>query len=94
MSTYIDYDMNEQLTKVFTPESIHIPVIYDTYCNPEDIPWELWDGKLADLLSTENLRKGKFLWLYKTKYMKAGYRYNILDDVRILTLNQDKIYKP
>ena len=53
----MDYDMKEQLTAFFTPESINLPILYDTYCNPEDIPWEMWRGKLADLLTNEKLRR-------------------------------------
>ena len=74
VSAYMDYDMKEQLISFFTPESITLPVLYDKYCNPEDIPWEMWGGKLADLLTNENLRKGRFLWLYKPKNMERRYR--------------------
>ena len=69
--------MKDQLTKFFTPESIQIPIMYDVYCNPEDIPWEMWRGKLADLLINEHLRKGRFLWLYKAyreDTTDGGYR--------------------
>ena len=77
VSTYIDYDMKEQLTAFFTPESVDIPILYDIYCNPQDIPWEMWRGKLADLLTDKKLRKGKFLWLYKPsspEKLEEGYR--------------------
>ena len=75
--TYIDYDMKKQLTAYFTPASIKLPILYDTYCNPEDIPWEMWRGKLADLLTNKKLIKGRFLWLYKPKndtMLEGGYR--------------------
>ena len=65
----MDYDMKEQLTVVFTPESINLPILYDTYCNPQDIPWEMWRGKMDDLLTNKNLRKGKFLYVFG-----GGYR--------------------
>ena len=55
VNTFIDYDMKMQLTNFFTPESIDLPVLYDVYCNPEDIPWEMWRGKMGDLLTNENL---------------------------------------
>ena len=70
VSTFMDYDMKEQLTTFFTPESINLPVLYDVYCNPEDIPWEMWRGRMADLLTDKTLRKGRFFWLYKP--MKEG----------------------
>ena len=65
VSTFMDYDMKEQLTTFYTSESINMPILYDKYCNPEDIPWEMWCGPLADLLTNEKLRTGRFLWLYK-----------------------------
>ena len=77
VSTFMDYDMKEQLSAFFTPESINLPILYDTYCNPEDIPWEMWRGKLADLLTNEKLRKGRFFWLYKEtdkETMEGGYK--------------------
>ena len=77
VSTYMDYDMKEQLTSFFTPESIKLSILYDTYCNPEDIPWEMWRGKLADLLTNKGLRKGRFFWLYKAiddTTTEGGYR--------------------
>ena len=64
VSTYMDYDMKEQLTAVFTPETINLPILYDTYCNPQDIPWEMWRGKWDDLLTNKNLRKGRFLYVF------------------------------
>ena len=57
VSTFMDYDMKGQLTKFFTPESIKLPVLYDVYCNPEDIPWEIWGGKLDDLLTDKKLQR-------------------------------------
>ena len=73
----MDYDMKEQLSTFFTPESINLPILYDTYCNPEEIPWEMWCGKLADLLTNEKLRRGRFLYLYKATdddTCRHGYR--------------------
>ena len=73
----MDYDMKEQLIDVFTPDSIKLPVLHDTYCNPQDIPWEMWRGKMAYLLTNENLRKGRFIWLYKPtnpEDFEGGYR--------------------
>ena len=77
MTTYIDYDMKEQLTHVFTSKTITVPVLYDTYCNPEDIPFEMWRGKLADLLTNKSFRKGRFLWIYRPIHddtLEGGYR--------------------
>ena len=77
VSTFMDYDMKEQLSAFFTPESINLPILYDTYCNPEDIPWEMWRGKLADLLTNEKLRRGRFFWLYKEidpESLEGGYK--------------------
>ena len=74
----MDYDMKEQLATFFTPDSIKLPILHDTYCNPQEIPWEMWRGKFADLLTNKNLRKGRFLWLYKPKRpddFEGGYRY-------------------
>ena len=81
VSTYMDYDMKEQLTAFFTPESITLPVLHNTYCNPQDIPWEVWRGKLADLLTNKSLRKGRLLWLYTPKdadSLDGSYRYCFL----------------
>ena len=77
VSTFMDYDMKEQLIDVFTPDSINLPVLQDTYCNPEDIPWEMWRGKMGDLLTNENLCNGRFIWMYKPKNpgdFEGGYR--------------------
>lgn len=77
VTTYIDYDMKEQLTQVFTPTSVAVPVLYDEYCNPEAIPFEMWRGKLTDLLSNTSLRKGRFLWIYRPIHdgtVEGGYR--------------------
>ena len=77
VSTFMDYDMKEQLTTFFTPESINLPVLYDVYCNPEDIPWEMWRGRLSELLTDKTLRTGRFMWLYKPKHegrLDGGYR--------------------
>ena len=65
VNTFTDYDMKEQLISFFTPESITLRVLYDVYCNPEDIPWEMWRGKLAELLTDKTIRHGRFFWLYK-----------------------------
>ena len=71
----MDYDMKKQMTKLFTPKSIKVPVLYDTYCNPCDIPWEMWKDNLDDLLSKKRFRKGKFIWLYKPSELQPqGYR--------------------
>ena len=71
----MDYDMKKKMTKIFTPKSIKVPVLYDTYCNPTDIPWEMWRGKLDDLILKKRLQKGKFLWLYKpSEANPKGYR--------------------
>ena len=69
--------MKEQLTTFFIPESINVHVLYDEYCNPEDIPWEMWRGKLAELLTDKTIRHGRFFWLYKQmneNSLDGGYR--------------------
>ena len=75
VNTFVDYDLKMQLTNFFTPESIDIPVLYDVYCNPEDIPWEMWRGQMTDLLTDKTLRRGRFLWIYKTRHEGSLYGY-------------------
>ena len=75
VNTFVDYDLKMQLTNFFTPESIDIPVLYDVYCNPEDIPWEMWRGQMTDLLTDKTLRRGRFLWINKSRHEGSLYGY-------------------
>jgi len=53
-----------------------MPALEETFCNPEDIPFEPWHGHIKHLLKDESLRKGKLFLLYPpiSGDIKKSYR--------------------
>ena len=82
----MDYDMKKKLIKIFTPKSIKVPVLYDTYCNPTDIPWEMWRGKIDDLLLKKRLH------IYETTSGERDDNYSSLKSTKVngVPIDSDK----
>jgi hypothetical protein len=45
-----------KISETFTPENVEVPVFKETFCNPQDIPFEPFNGRFADLLTDEQYR--------------------------------------
>ena len=79
VQSYVSQEMRDLLQVTFTPDSLELPVLSETFCNPAEIPWQIYRGHLSDLLTNETHRTGKLMWLYKPydeDHMKGGYRYS------------------
>ena len=50
----------------FTPESVKLPVLKETFCNPEDITSRLepYNGPFKDLINDKTYHKGRILEFY------------------------------
>lgn len=53
-----------------------MPLMEDTYCNPEDIPWEYFYGHIREVLTDPAYRKGRFVLLFPPIQgdLTKGYR--------------------
>lgn len=83
------------LSTVFTPESVEMPVLEDTFCNPEAIPWEAYHGHIKDLLTDPVYRRGKFILLYPpTAEDSTGYRWQILATKMLFVIQRVMLFLP
>jgi hypothetical protein len=64
VDSFIDASCRDHVAEAFTPENVEVPVLAETFCNPQDIRFEAFNGRFADLLTDEKLRKGKLLNFY------------------------------
>lgn len=71
---YIEADTKEFLLKVFTEESVRLPVFSETFCNWRDgMLWEVYEGPMGDLLVKEDeFKVGRMILLYDPLQGKTG----------------------
>ena len=66
------------MLQFFTPESLTLPVLNETFCNWNDINFEPYNGPFKDLLTMEDFRKGRIIEFYPGKVVngkiEGGYR--------------------
>eukprot|EP00095_Tigriopus_kingsejongensis_P010494 maker-scaffold436_size171858-snap-gene-0.29 protein:Tk10494 transcript:maker-scaffold436_size171858-snap-gene-0.29-mRNA-1 annotation:"galactoside 2-alpha-l-fucosyltransferase 2" len=75
MDAYINDECREYLLKVFTEESIQMPVIQDKFCDPKKIPLQPYHGHIQNILSDESYRRGKLISFFPSNpEYPFGYR--------------------
>ena len=78
IQAYIDEFCQEYILAFFTPESVTLPVLSETFCNPEEFKSHLkpYDGPFKDLITDEKYRKGHLIEFYPAPEgsEKGGYR--------------------
>ncbi len=73
MRAFVNSELRHYLNKVFTEDSIqHVEIMEETFCNPNDIPWESYSGHIKDFLNKEEYRKGRFILFFPPKTEKDG----------------------
>ena len=80
VDSYIDAECRDFISDHFTPDSVEVPVLSEVYCNPQDIPFEGYNGHIKNLLNEEDYRTGKLIHFFPplTKpgddKIKGGYK--------------------
>lgn len=72
--SFINAELKKYLSAFFEEGGVELPVLEETFCNPEDIPWEPYRGHLRDIFTDKKYRKGKFIHLWP---QPNGYKYVI-----------------
>ena len=52
------------MSEIFTPESIEVPSLNKTFCDTENIDFDLYDGPIKNLVVDKQFRRGKILKLF------------------------------
>jgi hypothetical protein len=75
VDAYINKECHNYMLQFFTPESVTMPVLNETYCNIKDMVFQPYHGPFRDLVNFEEYRKGKMIYFYPSRSdSKGGYR--------------------
>lgn len=65
LDVYMPIDTKHYLLKVFTPRSVEIPVLEETFCNYEEIKFKDYQGHMRPILTDKTWWTGKLIWLWR-----------------------------
>jgi hypothetical protein len=73
---FIDTTERDLIAKTFLPEIVQLPVLSETFCNFDRIPFWHYNGRLEHLITDETFRTGHLILFYPmitTSGVKGGF---------------------
>jgi hypothetical protein len=64
VDAYINKECHNYMLQFFTPESLTMLVLNETYCNSKDMIFQPYNGPFKNLVNFEEYRKGQLLYFY------------------------------